>query len=466
MTLADLQRLCEECGCNPGDELYLRDVLALMGVVYYRPGVFADRIIVDQGWALDAIYTVFMRNEEFQDDIDGKHGRFTRKQLERYFWKERGHSAADQRAFLSFMEQCGICFRTEEGYSTEYEGEYIIPDKLDRWGPEHERQFRRQLSDASGTEVTVTFTLLHDGIARGFLSKIGSVAGYRATYWRYGCHFHDRATECEVLIRTDGNAIRLQAWGEKATEVLRTLVEVLEKLSSGHPPTIACSEPPAEPIRIGHLDPDEEPAERLKPSKYGPKSVFFSYRHPHPEHPGSDRGRLLLRQLRDLLEAKEWKVLLDEQRLQDGDSISEFITDVRECGFLVPVFCGRYLDSRYTLSELFTFRQKWGHDEPAFADRTACVVYPESRIDDPIRRAEYVEACRKMASGYGTPAANLSLAPQDYEQAYNLNSWGNQLSQILAALTDRLHTPTAEAVAERLNRQFERLHPSRTGRSG
>lgn len=465
MTLADLQRLCEECGCNPGDEVHLRDALALMGVVYYRKGVFADRIIVDQGWALDAIYTVFKRHHpQFQRKIDEQKGRFTRDDLHLYFWAI--HTEADQRTFLSFMEQCGICFRTDQRHAAEYDGFYILPDKLDRWGPEHELQYRRQLADASGTELTATFTLLHDGIARGFLSKIGSVAGDRATYWRYGCHFHDRATGCEVLIRTDGNTIRLHAWGDKSADVLRTLVEVLEKLPCGSPPTIEWSDPPAEPIRIGRDDPDEKPEERLQPSKYPLKSVFFSYRHPHPDHPGSDRGRLLLRQLRDLLTPQGWTVLLDEERLQDGDSISEFITDVRECGFLVPVFCGRYLDSRYTLSELFTFRQKWGHDGQAFADRTAIVVFPESRISDPIRRAEYVEACRRMVSGYGSPAGTLALAPQDYEQAYNLNSWGNQLSQILAALTDRIHTPTAEAVAERLNRQYERLHPPRTGRSG
>ncbi len=135
MTLADLGVVCHECGC-PGDESVLRDTLAQMGVVYYRPGVFDDRIIVDQSWVLEAIYTLFRRNEEFQDEIEDKKGRFTRRQLERYFWKAAGHSLADQRTFLSFMEQCGICFRARPGDDPEYEGDYLIPDKLERWGGE------------------------------------------------------------------------------------------------------------------------------------------------------------------------------------------------------------------------------------------------------------------------------------------------------------------------------------------
>ncbi len=465
MTLGQLGAVCAECGCNPGDEVFLRDALALMGVVYYRKGVFADRIIIDQAWALDAIYTVFKRDHpKFQRKIDDLRGRLTREDLELYFWAD--HPIEDQRTFLSFMEQCGICFRASDRHDQEYEGNYILPDKLDHWGVDHGRQFRRQLADASGSQLTAAFTLLHDGIARHLLSRIGSVAGDRATYWRYGCHFYDAVTDCEVLIRTDGNTVRLFAWGDKTAGVLGTLAQVLEQVPCGQPPDVAWGEDGAAPIRIGRDDPDEKPEERLKPSKYGPKSVFFSYRHPHPDHPGSDRGRLLLRQLRDLLTTQGWTVLLDEQRLQDGDSISDFITDVRECGFLVPVFCGRYLDSRYTLSELFTFREKFAHDEPAFADRTAPVTYPESGVQNDLRQAEYVLKCRTMFDEHFRMAGQRALAPRVYEAVFHLNSWGGRLSEVLAALSDRLSSRTAEAVAERLNRQYERLHPSRTRRSG
>ena len=136
-------------------------------------------------------------------------------------------------------------------------------------------------------------------------------------------------------------------------------------------------------------------------------------------------------------------MLLDEQRLQDGDSISEFITDVRECGFLVPVFCERYLDSRYTLSELFTFREKFAHDEPAFADRTVNVVYPESGVQGDLKQADCADRCVRRFAEYGPAAGTFRLSPKVYQEVYYLRSWSERLGEILAALTDRLHTPTA-----------------------
>lgn len=264
MTLPELGALCAECGCG-GDEVVLRDALALMGVVYYRKGVFDDRVIVDQAWALDAIYTLFQRDHKRQRKIDEQHGRFTREDLSDYFWDGK-HPVADQRTFLGFMEQCGICFRAKPGYDEEYEGYYIIPDKLKPLAAEETRKFENTLKALREVvEVTATFRLLHDGIARSLLSKIGSAAGDRATYWRYGCHFFDGKTGAEALLRTDGNTVRIQAWGEKANELVETLVCVLKGVPCGQPPEVTWAEDADQPIIVGGGDREGRPEHRLDP---------------------------------------------------------------------------------------------------------------------------------------------------------------------------------------------------------
>ncbi|MGL4460594.1 MAG: COR domain-containing protein [Planctomycetia bacterium] len=459
LTLDELTALCDHRGCG-GDARVLRDALHLTGVVFYREGVFDDRIIVDQQWALEAVYTLFTRDHKFQRKIDGQYGRFTREDLELYFWTN--YSVADQRTFLGFMEQCGVCFRAKPGYDDEYEGEYVFPDKLEPWGADHEQRYRRQLADDGGAAATAVFRLLHDGISRTFLAKIGSAAGDRATYWRYGCHFFDAATGGEALVRADGNEIQFQTWSGRADELLDTLLEVLKTVPSGAPPTITHRDgrpiPAPKEDRDDDRDDDRAPEKKIVAS-FGPKSVFLSYRHPHPDHPGSDRGRLLLRELHGLLTADGWVVRLDERELTDGDSISEFIDEVRACAYFVPVFCGRYLDSLYTLSELFTFREKFAHDGGAFADRTATVDYPESRISDDLMQAEYVLRCRTKFAPYFVAAGHGALAPRKYETAYYLKSWSERLSEVLALLTDRLNTPTAADVADRLYATHRRLHP-------
>ena len=47
-------------GCSA--ELLL-DYLHHAGIVFYREGLFDDRIVLDQAWALEAVYAVFHREK-------------------------------------------------------------------------------------------------------------------------------------------------------------------------------------------------------------------------------------------------------------------------------------------------------------------------------------------------------------------------------------------------------------------
>ena len=58
----EFDRLCEEVG-GISDKEALLDFLHRNGVVFYRPGLFGDRIVLDQNWALEAIYALFERKK-------------------------------------------------------------------------------------------------------------------------------------------------------------------------------------------------------------------------------------------------------------------------------------------------------------------------------------------------------------------------------------------------------------------
>lgn len=242
------QQMCEPHGVSKPE--VLRDVLHRMGVVFHRTGLFEDQIIVDQSWVLDAVYTLFNRHQKFQREVR-KNGRFTRDDLDRYFWSN--YSGDEQRTFLSFMEQCGICFEASPNGGGG--PEYIAPDLLPAWCEKHEKQFRRQLADQSGAGVTVTFGVLHDGILRSILAQIGEFASEGPIYWKFGCHFHDSDTE--ILIRTDANTLQMKAWGNGAAELLKTLLEMLKRIPSGQPPVIAWYGTADEPEVPKPLEPSE-----------------------------------------------------------------------------------------------------------------------------------------------------------------------------------------------------------------
>lgn len=104
LDLDDFRSLCEAIGGIVSWEDAL-DYLHQTGVVFHRPDLFANRIVLDQDWALDAVYTVFHRDRvaPLLRDL----GSFTRRHLALLAWPE--HSLEDQRLFLGLMENCGIC---------------------------------------------------------------------------------------------------------------------------------------------------------------------------------------------------------------------------------------------------------------------------------------------------------------------------------------------------------------------
>src|SRR5262249_24793807 len=97
------------------------------GVVFHRPDLFSDRIVLDQDWALDAVYSVFHRGQAVPFLRDS--GRFTREDLAAPVWRE--HSLDEQRLFLGLMESCGVCFPC--GKTTLGETRYVAPDLLPRF---------------------------------------------------------------------------------------------------------------------------------------------------------------------------------------------------------------------------------------------------------------------------------------------------------------------------------------------
>ena len=120
--------LCEEVG-NVSSPPLLLDYLHNIGAVFYREGLFGDAIILDQAWALKAVYAVFDRESKAFKNIERYGGRFRRSDLAEWVWQK--HRVKEQELFLSFMKQCGICFTYRRG-DKDVEAEYIAPDLLPR----------------------------------------------------------------------------------------------------------------------------------------------------------------------------------------------------------------------------------------------------------------------------------------------------------------------------------------------
>jgi internalin A len=236
----EFDRLCDEVG-GVSDKEALLDFLHHNGVLFYRAGLFDNHIILDQNWALEAIYALFDR-KKIMPLLRG-YGRFTQAEVAALIWSD--YTPAEQKVFLGMMESCGICFKARQLFEGEWE--YIAPELLPDWSDAQAQLLGRLRDDLPGAEATARYAFLHEGVLRGYLSKLGEHAKDAAIYWKYGCWFFKKTTRSQVLIESQwedtesesgAGTIRLRAWGDNAESLIDPLLETLQKLPIGQPPEI------------------------------------------------------------------------------------------------------------------------------------------------------------------------------------------------------------------------------------
>ena len=152
----------------------LLDYLHNSGTVFYREGLFGDQIILDQAWALDAVYAVFDRASQSFKKIERNQGRFRRSELAEWVWQ--GHGVPEQQLFLSFMQQCGICFSIqEEDHEKRVEASTSRPICCPGVSTTRPTSGRRWCGTkpSADADAASTFALLPPGLMRALIARIG-----------------------------------------------------------------------------------------------------------------------------------------------------------------------------------------------------------------------------------------------------------------------------------------------------
>jgi internalin A len=437
LSLDEFQTLCEEVGGIVSTEHAL-DYFHQTGVVFYRPDLFSQRILLDQTWALDAIYSVFDRRQTAPFLRDS--GRFTRENLAYLAWGR--YSESEQRLFLGLMESCGICF--EHGKKFSGETEYVAPDLL----PPFEamaRNLRAWQADRPTSTLRLDYRFFHQAIIRGLMSRIGRMAGQEAEYWRYGLWLYDRKREAQVLVRQidtstadapGAGALEIQAQGRDALGLLREIRRSVFENRIGEEPNETLTidgavvargelahaiggrvrasggrEIPAEPFSAffegreaeraesqgsdgrEHLDLDPAPA----PDPDRRPEVFISYAWGDDTPEGLQRAEVVDR-LEKALEKTGFDVQRDRDAQRPGDLISLFIKRLGDGDRVVAVISEKYLHSVACMEEIYRVYQRCQADANRFAEIVVPIVLPEVQIERPGQRAEYVRAWKKQAA--------------------------------------------------------------------
>ena len=386
----------------------LANYLHQSGVVFYRPGHFANQLILDQQWALQGVYLVLER-QQVLPELQARQGKFEKQSLQRWMHQQQ-LNPADLPLFLEMMQQCGACFEVSENC-------YIAPDNLPEFNAAEARHIWHH--STPNVEVTLSYTFLHDATMRYLLSKIGAIAKQHAYYWRYGCCFYDAKHQCTVwfgceMLPIDAEQqqnysqpgeIRLQlatqnAASHNAAELAKHLIESITQASHlGQLPTVQWlkGQPPAdesaksEPARAGSdRAASIEPFAELGTAALPPSTpaIYFSYAWGDDTAPRQQICDELYQQLVE--NYGENSVFRDKNHMRLGESIEAFEREIGRAPLVLMVISQDYLTSKHCLNELRLIYEYAQKDHTQFTHRVIPVVLQDAQLDDDIACAEYL----------------------------------------------------------------------------
>ncbi len=442
---ADYLALCSEAG-NVSDPDALLDFLHLTGVVYHRPGQFDDRIILDQNWALDAIYTVLHREKTLPHLM--LDGRFTRLHLAGLAWQQ--HSEADQRVLLDMMKSCGICFplRNLSNDRDNPEWLYVAPDLLPEWD---EARSRLLLGRLRGTPpdaaARLRYPFLHEGILRTFLSKVGAQARDAGVYWLYGCGFGEETSLRTILVRSSSatadsapwsGEVTLEAWGEKANDLLDLVLKLLLDILLGQRPEVERTTPPPHSKEVGRAEAGPAPLIGAAHAVGLPgesKQVFVSYAWGEDTTAEGRRHEQQVEQLCEQVKSWGYEVIRDKERLRPGDLISDFMKLAGLTPRVLVILNAKYLRSVFCMTELHEVHKRC-YDSKEFQRRIAPLPLPEAHFHSNRDRGEHGLFWLKEVETLAPQAAAAVMAPSDYAQFHQMRTWAQAVPVMLALIAD------------------------------
>ena len=397
LTQEYFHQLCTDAGDVSRPELLL-DYLHHAGIVFYRKGLFDDRIVLDQAWTLEAVYAVFHREKCYRQ-LRQLRGRFTRTLLEALVWRD--YRIEEQKLFLSLMMSCGMCFVHRQGdREGKLETEYIAPDLL----PDREEVAAAieamWAEHAPGGELVVDLPFLHPGVMRSIISRIGQEAGISALYWKYGVCLYEKTTRSRALIEqrlsnrptTWSGQIAVSTRGGQAVELLRQL----QKLIEGEIERSGCRDweiketplHPAHPKKAGRgraVEPVPEDAVRERaleftppPSDTIPYCVSYAW---------NDESKAMVDRLCEEANRRGKTVLRDLTGLGLGESISKFMQRLGSGDRVFVILSDKYLKSPYCMYELLEVWRNSKMADEEFRRRIRVFRLPDAKMLSPLERA-------------------------------------------------------------------------------
>ena len=211
---------------NEESAMFCLNFLTKTGVVFYRKGLFKNKIILDQAWAIEAIYTLLHRGLFYFQTLRRK-GHFNGQQLAEAFRKQNYTETSEHELFLSFMLTCKLCYETtikEDRYPSFEERTFIAPQLLDPNKPDGLESPWRRLDTL---HIRYDFEFLHEGIIQEFIIDTYANAETQ-NVWRRGIQLEHKGNQLAIIEANPKENyidVRVTQNGKELLDIVRNLIE-------------------------------------------------------------------------------------------------------------------------------------------------------------------------------------------------------------------------------------------------
>lgn len=401
--------LCESAGLRGTEPESVARFFHKAGTILYQKHEFGDRIILDQKWAIEAVYALFDRRDSAYTDlkIAGRNG-LTLDLLKRKVWR---HFSEDEHSLLlEFMKSCELCFELTKDV-------YYVPQLLPDEKPSRVSLRWKEPTDYC---VQITYPFLHRAIIERFLVRTGTLgADDQPEIWKNGITIFDDASGTEAMVEAfpSENRILIQAKGNAPVELLQMIRAEFEELHNDFPATTTLSadggtqfvelerlkryvaaksqlveSTTRQLVNVAPLEVFLGTATR-KLTKAQTKvaaayvhgdEIFLSYAWGDRREAGESREAIVDR-LYDALMAQRFTVVRDKKDNGYGKVISDFMRRLGQGKLVVVVISDKYLKSPYCMYELLEIYEHGG-----FSGRIFPIVLPDASLHSFPDRLEYV----------------------------------------------------------------------------
>ena len=208
----------------------LVDWLVPAGVVFYKKDYFFNEIILDQNWAIEAIYTILNRAADHNRIIENSGGKFTGQFLAN-IWSKKGYSPIEQQLFVQFMLDCELCFERSSSNTVDFEDRvFFAPQLMSENPPEGNLKiFRHSLKKSDLYYIRYRHKFLHYGIIQRFIVRTHKLADEEFSIWQNGTVLRDK--ESIALIKVEDKDIikvEVNVEGISLMNKVRNLLEELQ----------------------------------------------------------------------------------------------------------------------------------------------------------------------------------------------------------------------------------------------